>query len=112
MIAASRCTKCESTWYPRRDRCPACLSDQLSVADLPSRGTVYSFTTVFAPQHGFEGPYRIAYVDLEGDVRVLARVIGEGSLRCGMRGEVVGRPVRDAGGAEREAPHFIPEAKS
>jgi uncharacterized OB-fold protein len=65
-ILGSACRSCgHVTGTPKR-LCGECGSDQLEGVSLPTTGEVYSETTIGVAPAGFEGPYAVAVVDLDG----------------------------------------------
>lgn len=93
-VRAGECVvqKCEACaalqMYPRR-RCIQCGSDQLGVAPVSGRGTLYTFTTVLrnAPSE-FQAqlPYTLGVVLLDEGPRLLTRIIDcpQDQLVCDM----------------------------
>lgn len=78
VLRGSRCVSCGKTDFPARPRCTRCWSPDVQAVALPQRGTVYSYTTVHVSPHDWlQVPYRIGFVDLDDDVRVMAHLIGE-----------------------------------
>lgn len=95
------CTECGHGTATAHAACAACGNRDLTVVDLPERGTVYSETTINVPPEGFEGSYQIAIVSLD-DARVTARIDG----RVDVGDEVVLSGVFEVDG--RPAPVFEP----
>ncbi|KQU07178.1 hypothetical protein ASG56_06470 [Rhodococcus sp. Leaf7] len=82
VLAGSACDDCEVVAFPPAARCPGCAGAAVSRRPLPTRGTVWTWTTqAFAPKppfdvpaSGFE-PFVVGYVDL-GGVLVESRIVG------------------------------------
>jgi|GEM_PF-2468594 len=72
-LNGSRCPRCGKSWYPPRHLCPDDLAECETVA-LSDHGVVHAATLVRRAPVGFDGEFRIAYVDLPEGVRVLARL--------------------------------------
>lgn len=76
-LLISKCKGCGSQWFPMKDICPNCFSQELDVKQLEGEGEVYSFTTLTVTSKRFEAPLDIAYVDFPNDVRVCGQISGE-----------------------------------
>jgi len=80
-LLGSRCTACDTHTFPRQGSCPRCGSTDLADAELPTRGTVWTWTVQrFPVKPPFRGPepfepFALGYVDL-GSVRVETRLDG------------------------------------
>ncbi|MGQ9652540.1 MAG: Zn-ribbon domain-containing OB-fold protein [Thermodesulfobacteriota bacterium] len=87
-FTTTRCTECGHRAFPPRVICPECLSDKLEWVDLPKEGTVLVVTEeeVGVPL-GFETPLIHALVDLDGQLRIFARIVNSavGQLKEGDR---------------------------
>ena len=93
-----RCERCATfmspTAYlrtPRRPRCVACFSAELSWAPASGRATLYSFAVMHQRyDEAFETPYTIAVVETEEGVRLTSQVVecDNDRLRIGMPLEV------------------------
>lgn len=79
-LRGGECNACHKRFFPLKQLCPYCAAATPSVIALPTQGRLYAYTTVHVAQ-GRPTPYRIGYVDLEGDVRVLTNLIGEHELK-------------------------------
>ena len=70
-----RCAACTRHVYFPRQHCPHCGADALSFVEPAGTGTVHAVTTVRRkPEAG--GDYGVCLVDLDEDVRMMARVTG------------------------------------
>lgn len=72
--AGSEAAGCDEVFFPPRPLCPACWGPT-KIVELPTDGTLYTFTTVQVPSDHAEPPYRLGYADL-GRVRVLGHLVG------------------------------------
>ncbi len=95
-LAASRCQACGAHFFPRRLVCARCLSREMATVLLSTRGTLYTYTTVYQSTPDFPTPYVLAYVDLPEGVRLLAQLVGAppGEARIGMPLALRVEPVR------------------
>ena len=82
VLAGSGCAACAVVVFPATSRCPLCADSVMERQALPTRGTVWTWTSQsFAPKPpyvtpgaGFE-PFVVGYIDL-GSVLVESRIIG------------------------------------
>ncbi len=65
-ILGSRCRRCSHVTATPKRLCVECGGDRLQRVSLPTTGEVYSETTVSVAPAGFDGPYTVAVVDLDG----------------------------------------------
>jgi len=77
-LRLQRCDAC-GTWihYPR-NRCPRCLSADISWHTVEPRGTVYTFTVAVAPtapMFAGEAPQLLAVVELTNGVRMTTTLV-------------------------------------
>jgi uncharacterized OB-fold protein len=75
VLRGSRCTSCGQQAFPPRHRCTTCQHAMEQDVALPTQGTLYAFSTVHVSSSR-PVPYTLGFVDLPGDLRVLARLLG------------------------------------
>jgi len=77
-LMGTRCKQCGEIFFPPRADCLKCINDEVEWIEFSGRGTLQSFTKIFAAPTGFEdmAPYIIGVVDLEEGGRLLAWVEG------------------------------------
>jgi uncharacterized OB-fold protein len=72
------CTRCErAIWYPRTT-CPVCLAQQVEWRDATGGGVIHAVSVHRRPGPGRveeDGPYVVAFVDLEEGVRMLTNIV-------------------------------------
>lgn len=112
-LIGSRCQGCGVVQYPARDFCPACRNDcQQTTVPLSDRGVVFSYTTVRQSPAG-RTPYVLAYVDLQDDVRVMARLEDlediDGGARIGMAVKLRLQSIREDDGVSVIGYVFVPD---
>lgn len=73
-LVGGRCSKCDAFSFPRAAVCTSCLSEEIAAVDLADEGALYSYSIVHQAPKGWATPYALGYVDLPGDVRVLAHI--------------------------------------
>jgi uncharacterized OB-fold protein len=99
-LIGSRCTACSTLTFPLALGCPRCGSDELAEELLPTRGTLWTWTSQgFLPKEPYSGPetdadftpWFIGSVELGGELRVEARLAGvtQEDLEIGMPLEMV-----------------------
>lgn len=93
-LIGTRCNACGEHFYPRRETCAKCLSDDTAETLLSPRGTLYTHTFLVAPGFGDNQSkgdgYGVGQIDLPEGPRVQAILLGErGSFRVGMPMEMV-----------------------
>ncbi|GGN62095.1 hypothetical protein GCM10011579_028920 [Streptomyces albiflavescens] len=65
------CHACSARWFPPREVCSTCASDDVENIESEPQGVVYASTVVRVAPPGFQAPFVLAYIDISG-VRVLA----------------------------------------
>lgn len=101
-LVGSRCSHCGTTTFPQQGSCPKCTRWDMVREELPSTGTLWSFTVQgFRPKAPYLGPeeftpYGVGYVDLGGRVLVESRLTENdpSRLRIGAPVELVLEPLR------------------
>ena len=83
-LLASRCTQCDNHMFPVQDDCPKCSGNATETVTLDRRGTLWTWTVQNyppkAPPYAGDAdpdtfrPYGVGYVEIEGKVRVEARL--------------------------------------
>lgn len=121
-LVGSRCVACGIVTFPAQASCPRCASTEMEARLLPRRGRLWAWTTQDFPPPAppYEGPtgaefvpFGIGYVELDGEVRVEARLTEADPQRLakGMEMELVVVPFRtDADGNEVVSFAFRPVA--
>ena len=119
-LIGGKCPECGAITFPMQSGCPRCGSVDMAEHLLPTRGTLWTFTTQgFLPKEPYAGgetpetfrPYGVGMVELDGEVRVEARLTeaDPAVLRIGMPMELVIVPFRtDADGTEVVTYAFSP----
>ncbi len=99
-LLASRCNGCGIASFPAAESCMACSGRDVSLEELPGRGTLWTWTVQqFMPKPPYNSgespetfkPYGVGYVELPGGVRVEGRLTESdpGKLSIGMPMDVV-----------------------
>ena len=99
-LLASRCNGCGIASFPAAESCMACSGQDVSLEELPGRGTLWTWTVQqFMPKTPYNSgespetfkPYGVGYVELPGGVRVEGRLTESdpGKLSIGMPMDVV-----------------------
>jgi uncharacterized protein len=82
VLRVTRCRHCGSAWFPARAQCSACASRDMTEELTSTSGIAYASSVVRVGPPGFEAPYVLAYVDVDG-VRVLAHAQSAEALTPG-----------------------------
>ena len=99
-LLGSRCNSCGIASFPAADSCMACSGQDVSLEELPGRGTLWTWTVQqFMPKTPYNSgetaetfrPYGVGYVELPGGVRVEGRLTESdpARLRIGMSMDMV-----------------------
>ncbi len=74
-----RCADCKHVVFYPRQHCTACLGHSLDWETSAGEGTVYTYSVVRQNYHPFfrvQGPYAVAWIDLDEGFRMLSNVVG------------------------------------
>lgn len=82
-LRIQRCDSCARFRFPPQNMCRHCNSAEFTWAPVSGKGTVYSFTVPTntspgeLPARGFDYPYAVALVELEGTdgVRIASNIV-------------------------------------
>lgn len=107
-LIGCRCTDCQAVFFPAQPGCGRCGSLALERELLPRTGTIWSWTTQeFLPKEPYAGgetpetfkPFGVGLIDLDGVVRVEARLTESDpeKLKIGGKVEMVIFPFRTDG---------------
>ena len=75
-LVGGRCRSCGAHFFPVREVCSRCLSDDLMKVGLSTKGTLYTFSVVRQSTPAFEVPYMLGYVDFPEGVRIMGQIGG------------------------------------
>ncbi len=104
-LLGSRCRDCGIANFPASTSCMACSGEDVAVEELPTRGTLWTYTVQrFMPKTPYNSgesaesfqPYGVGYLELPGGVRVEGRLTENDpeKLRIGMEMDVIFEPFR------------------
>ncbi len=48
-VFGTQCEKCGRTFFPPRPECPDCLEEEMAYVEIPTKGTLLTFTAIFVP---------------------------------------------------------------
>lgn len=102
-LIGTRCADCRAVTFPSAPGCPRCGGDRMEAVELPTRGTLYTWTTQeFLPKEPYAGPetpqtfqpWAVGYVQLGDVIRVEGRLfdVEPSDLEFDMEFELVVRP--------------------
>jgi uncharacterized OB-fold protein len=75
-LVIRRCVSCHGRFLPRPGLCPRCGSRSIAPYEIAPRGRVLAATELSAPAPGWPAPHRLALLEAEDGVRLLAHVPG------------------------------------
>lgn len=100
-LIKGQCRKCGRSFYPYRESCPVCGSDEVESVKLPETGSVEVFSVVRSPPAEFadKAPYVVALVRLDDGTLVPAQItdVAPEEVYEGMRVEAALRKYREQG---------------
>jgi uncharacterized OB-fold protein len=101
------CQDCGASFFSPQIACPRCLSLNWRYEESDGHGVVYSATVVHrAPYPGFDAPFHVAIVDLEGEGwSMLTNLVGAGDESV-----AIGTPV-ELDWLDVEAGYSLPQFK-
>jgi uncharacterized OB-fold protein len=123
-LIGSQCSSCGAVTFPQAPGCPRCGEAQMAAFNLPTLGTLYTWTTQeFLPKLPYLGPetpedfspWAVGYVQLADLIRVEGRLydVDPHKLDFDMPFQVVVRPFRsDEDGTEVYTFGFAPAIDS
>lgn len=78
--------------FPPKPISPENWNEEIEWFELSGKGTLYSHTTIYAAPTAFiqDLPYKVCIVDLDENIRLATRFIGEVEPEVGQRVEIVG----------------------
>jgi len=95
------CKNCGAKFFPPREVCTECRSQDLEAHEFDGHGELYSFTTLRQAPLGYEGnlPYIVGLIKLDEGPMVEAQLtdVNPDELKVGQRVEMVTRKVREHG---------------
>jgi len=108
-----RCPKCKKVQVPPKAFCGVCFEECTEWVELPNRGVLESFTTVYMefPGQPMKPPYTYGYVKLEGSnthIYHLVEEIEEKDIRVGLKVEAVWQPAEKRKGNLYDIKYFRP----
>jgi uncharacterized OB-fold protein len=65
-LVANECTSCGARFFDRRNACASCFGTEFTKADVPTEGTLRSFTIVAFASPGVPVPFVAGVVDAGG----------------------------------------------
>lgn len=108
-LIVGNCRDCGGSALGVREFCPHChAEDSMEAQRQGRRGRLYTATVIHQAPPGFEAPYRVGYVDIDGGVRIFAHIDdGQDAPIIGDQVELTVVPVKtDPEGAHLTGPHY------
>jgi len=75
-LLGSQCQSCGAHFFPIRQACAGCLSQDLETIKFSTEGTLYTYSVVRQSTPAFEVPYALGYVDFPENVRIMGQIAG------------------------------------
>ncbi len=75
-LLGSECRSCGAHFFPIRQVCAGCLSQDLETVRFSTEGTLYTYSVVRQSTPAFEVPYALGYVDFPEGVRIMGQIAG------------------------------------
>lgn len=75
-LKGSRCRNCGASFFPIREACAGCLSQDLETIPFSTEGILYTYSVVRQSTPAFEVPYALGYVDFPEGVRIMGQISG------------------------------------
>jgi len=95
------CKSCGAKFFPPREVCTECRSQEMQPHEFDGRGALFSFTTLYQAPLGSEAnlPYAVGMVKLDEGPMVEAQLtdVNQDELKIGQRVEMVTRKLREYG---------------
>jgi uncharacterized protein len=73
-ILASKCKDCGQVFFPPRDRCMSCFSQNMESIKLSKTGKLYTYTVSRMPAAKYKPPFALAWVEFPEGVRVFSQL--------------------------------------
>ncbi len=73
-LLGSKCKICGQNYFPPRDRCFNCYSQELETLKISPIGKLYTYTIVRMPVAKYKPPLALAWVEFPEGVRVFSQI--------------------------------------
>jgi uncharacterized protein len=81
-LIGSRCKNCNHVAFPKREICPACVTQgNMQDVDLNRKGKIDTFSVLHVGAKGFPVPYVVGYVQMAEGPRIFALIQGDEETR-------------------------------
>jgi hypothetical protein len=75
-LIGTRCASCDIDYFPPRTLCPKCGRSNLEPRKIEENGTIVTYTIIRVAPDGFEAPYCVAIIALNGTM-ITGQVVGD-----------------------------------
>lgn len=73
-LFANRCNDCGKIFFPKRDHCLNCHSDDMEDFLLKGKGKLYTYTIVQMPAHKYSPPFALGWMEFPEGIRVMGQL--------------------------------------
>lgn len=77
-LIGSKCTNCDSAYFPQREICPECRrKGELEPITFSGEGKIHSYSVINTPSDEFKliAPYAVAIIELKEGAKVPSQII-------------------------------------
>ncbi|MFQ6037656.1 MAG: Zn-ribbon domain-containing OB-fold protein [Candidatus Aminicenantales bacterium] len=115
-LEANACSACGVKFFPPREVCPGCGSQELEKTKLAETGRLLTYTIIRVPPQPFvdQAPYAVGIAELDDGVKLMGQIVDceFDMLKVGMRVKLEFRKIAEEGasGIICYGYKFVPEA--
>jgi uncharacterized OB-fold protein len=73
-LLGAKCKECSQIFFPKRESCINCFSEDCEEVTLGRKGKLYSFTISYMPVYHFNPPHAMGYIELPEGIRIFAPI--------------------------------------
>ena len=96
-VKVLKCSSCGKPYVPPAYFCRSCRSEKLEETEIPGKGVIYTYSTVYIPLATLEkeAPYTVAIVEIEGGCKITGRLTGSSQDKFSIGAPVEVTEVKD-----------------
>lgn len=73
-LLASECEACGKKFFPKKNRCLSCFSNNMKEIMLEGDGKLYTYTIVQMPTYKYPPPFAIGWIELPEGIRIMGQL--------------------------------------